>query len=586
MTYTQNKVTLFQNSATFNLTKTHEDIMELHSNFGYILEYTKERIGDLLTRNGNRLEELKKHLVTTEKSTSDDELEVVENRPTVINLDSDEEGPSPAPGIRCKTVSEINNVVQSGTSPILKKKNPTPPVTAKKIPLPTPVESIIDLSCDENVPDSAAEDVPDSTAEENVQIVTGILDEVIDSLFVAADEKENAPPEPMKKTQEARKELVNLLNRHKNIEKVQKQQQTVKKIVRFFQRDETYLPGQDEAVDPMAVDPMAVDLDYFQNVVHGEVHSILKKTDGGTNKTPANDDQQTSDVVTDLTKEDEMCTETDEQLEDAAVPVKVDDVEGEVPVKDLNTAAVEEDPLGIPEHSEDLATDKQDANDPLQDNMEAPEEFLEAVPESPKVNNAAENDNPKVSEEITEKCQSPGKDTDDGDEDAIMEPTVNECEEISLLASSESSQEGTVLNSKDAHAEHPSDPQVLACEDNSRDTGEEEFMDCSDAVLPELLEAATDEIMEVDNNAVTDRDPQEKDIVDNVLLNGERTNGIQSLITEETKKLTDPLSDKEKSIDDVFSVLETISKEIDQQISSEDGVSTANGCGVAVSIDN
>lgn len=66
--------------------------------------------------NDNLLEDLQKQHSRNKPST-EDELQLLEDRPARIHLDSDEEGGEPekaAPGIRRKTVTEVNTTAVAG----------------------------------------------------------------------------------------------------------------------------------------------------------------------------------------------------------------------------------------------------------------------------------------------------------------------------------------------------------------------------------------------------------------------------------------------------------------------------------------
>lgn len=219
ISYTTQKCTTFQTTSVFKNARSMQDIIELHTNFGYIVAYALQNLKEISDLNDVHLDKhRKKHCA--EKPSPPDELQVVESQPTYINLDSDEDngngsdsaGESAAAVaaqqqatsmIRCKTVSEINTTATvAGPSKTLvvptkktakKKTTVSKRVTAKK---PELSESfVIDSS------DSEAEVVTKTTADneqvpdnDNQGIIEDILGEIINSLFREELEKENTPP--------------------------------------------------------------------------------------------------------------------------------------------------------------------------------------------------------------------------------------------------------------------------------------------------------------------------------------------------------------------------------------------------------
>lgn len=193
--YTSQKCTNFQTSKTYKGVRTMEDVIELHTNLSYILLYASSRFNDIMIMNEKQLKELSSKK-DKEKKGTDDELQLLEDRPAFINLDSDDEdvGGQSQAAIRCKTVLEINSgntLEMAGPSTQLPAAE-TPNVVDKPIEPATNVDLPV-ISLDESDDEeSTVSDVP------NEKIIGDIIDELIDSLFEGVssngDDKENHPP--------------------------------------------------------------------------------------------------------------------------------------------------------------------------------------------------------------------------------------------------------------------------------------------------------------------------------------------------------------------------------------------------------
>lgn len=194
--YTTNKCTTFQGTNVFKGVRRMEDIIELHTNFAYILTYAQGRFNDIIDMNEKTLAELKAKYCKDKPATID-ELELVEDQTTCVNLDSDDEGTTnekeTSPIIRCKTVTEINMAGPSKTP--VKKTNVGPVrikvVTPRKaVAAAAAAQSAAVISLDES--DEDTETASEKSEKEDQKIVRDILDEMVKSLF--AEDKENTPP--------------------------------------------------------------------------------------------------------------------------------------------------------------------------------------------------------------------------------------------------------------------------------------------------------------------------------------------------------------------------------------------------------
>lgn len=168
--------------------------MELHTNFNYILSYAQGQVAEIHKVNEGRLKELREKHCKPDVSQNEDELQLVEEQTTCINLDSDDEGtvsshsnnnksPAKPRGIRCKTVTEINkNLVR------------TPPRLLTVLPAKyKSVGEVVSVDLDS---DEEGGEFNKREEEEDKTIVGGILDDIINQMFkVVEEDKENRAPE-------------------------------------------------------------------------------------------------------------------------------------------------------------------------------------------------------------------------------------------------------------------------------------------------------------------------------------------------------------------------------------------------------
>lgn len=187
--YADQKLSAFENSKLFKSAGKVEDILELQTNLSYIVSYASGQFSAIVEKNGAEIAELKSVIGIKDNNVAEDELELLEDRPACINLDSDDEDcakPAPPSTLRCKTVTEINglNVPRKKTIPkaIIAKRpitNGIPLGPIKATPAPaTPTQKpndVIDL-----------DDFDDEQPVSNEEIVKDILSDLIDSLFISA----------------------------------------------------------------------------------------------------------------------------------------------------------------------------------------------------------------------------------------------------------------------------------------------------------------------------------------------------------------------------------------------------------------
>lgn len=241
-----------------------EDIIELHTNFSYILTYAQGRFNDIIEMNNKTLAALKVKYCK-EKPATIDELELVEDQTTCVNLDSDDEGTTTekqtSPIIRCKTVTEINMAGPSKTP--AKKTGPVriKVVTPRKTVAAAATDSGAVISLDES--DEETDSASEKSQKEDKKIVKDILDDMINALF--AEDKENTTPVGEKGT----------------VDDKEVSEKVDGDVVEAGKKDNEVSENQDN-------DPMAVDLDWIGEQVEKIVESVSTGSVSASKKAEVN----------------------------------------------------------------------------------------------------------------------------------------------------------------------------------------------------------------------------------------------------------------------------------------------------------
>lgn len=614
ITYTSNKCQTFQNSNIYKKSNSMADVIELHTNFALVLTYAQERFESIIKQNDAFLQDHTSRRVK-EKPITEDELQLVEDRPACINLDSDEEIESGAqgkllsPGIRCKTVTEINTQM-SGTLVVSPRKGNA--VKKQK----ASESDVIDLSDDEV---AVKEKAPASAAEDDKKIVEDILDDLINSLFGIEDNKENTPPPPATDIFEP---IVELSEEKK-----------------------------DEEHAEVDIDPMAVDLDYSgpsgeeggggvdddeaaketndpkpeskedkdqgdkkesEKEVAPEAQKDSDKVKEGEKEEEKKESEKPKDVEESSTKPVEEVEETSNDcFEDAKSTTSLDNVE----------KMVEDEPQKEPEPKENSEVVGEEKKDEKKDEKEEerPEKSEETVPEKDQeteVVNKGKEDKPK--EDLPSEIISLDDSNDsiaDSTPAAVAEKPQQENEKDdsgnnSIISLDDSKEDEILEEQEEKKKKEEEDPQKEPNAEEEEEKAESEinvdptrpeddemdpFGDIMD--LDGILECNVDELdKESEENTVENPlNGLDEDHISKAGDNSKEATATEEAANDEPAVVTDeppaePMDvdggaeedgaagkeqvavaekEKDQTIDDVFSVLETISKEIDMKEDSE-----------------
>lgn len=170
--YADSKTIAFENSSLFKSASRLEDILELHTNLSYILAYASGQLDMIMTQNQKAIDTLKAATQQIKNKATDDELQLVEEQPACINLDSDEEEENATDKNHAEKTQEQGSENSDGGSVAGEEE---------------PQNDVISIN---------ESDDEEEQLKENETIVKDILNDVINSLFPKEidEEKENAPP--------------------------------------------------------------------------------------------------------------------------------------------------------------------------------------------------------------------------------------------------------------------------------------------------------------------------------------------------------------------------------------------------------
>lgn len=556
-----------------------EDIIELHTNFSYILTYAQGRFNDIIEMNNKTLAALKVKYCK-EKPATIDELELVEDQTTCVNLDSDDEGTTTekqtSPIIRCKTVTEINMAGPSKTP--AKKTGPVriKVVTPRKTVAAASTDSGAVISLDES--DEETDSASEKSVKEDKKIVKDILDDMINALF--AEDKENTPPVGEKGT----------------VDDKEVSEKVDGDVVEAAKKDNEVSENQDN-------DPMAIDLDWIGEQVEKIVESVSTGSESASKKA---EDNSNADK------------ETVEKSKDALeIDLKKDQGSTEKPSEDKNVQNdKKDDDTNKPVTQSDDSIVKDGDNNDKQENDKVGSETIVDEINPTKLDSADQKTVPEK-QPITEKeDKSTDKTTasnevislDDSKEEDSFETAVdgtesrssaNEPENTDKEASKDSSTKGDkekpkndIISLDDSSDDEDNEeveterPVSVSVDPPTRsDTNSQSDINSNDIPVVEEEDPFAD-IMELDGIREATAKPMESVglIIDtnkeNGMVNGE-TNGLLDescsadvTMNEVPEKAADLMDVDEAAVpesvqkitalDDVFTdVLETISKEID-----------------------
>lgn len=609
ITYTTKKVTTFQNTNVYKGTKTIHDIMELHTNFSFILAYAQSRFSDIIGLNDNLLEDLHKQH-SRDKPITEDELQLLEDRPACINLDSDEEGgevEKAAPGIRCKTVTEINTTAVAGpsavgivstkptglpASPLKKPVQPQKAVTRKNVSS----EAVINLSDDE-------EEEGESVQQENGKIIEDILDQLICSLFGEAENKENLPPSEGENGND--KEVSTDGRMEKATEKeVPSDDVLVVKVADLepisIDLDSTGPSSNDDKEDsveaadkcPETEEPEKEDqaalVEAEKTAQEGPV-SVEKEPETGKSDHPMESvpevEKEPKDKETEESNDEESTSSTVEGKEKERKETNADkEVQMDIPaVKEVvDPMAVDLDYSGPSNGDEEVFVD---AIDEFSEIQEPPQKDVEGINSTdkdatdieiqPETGKSVEGDLPANS--VPEEQEEP-KDKSDNEKDTekglkCVETIVDLLDDSPKKTDSEGKEKETEPEKDDSSAAGDANEEELSKLDSSCEIislgdsdDEDRFPELrlendEDTNSPKDQDEAIAESMDVDDKA-EEESPQSSPTVNG---NGGGVGDVEDVTMEvdNDSAAAVPVPEKEKSMEDVFTALETLSKEID-----------------------